>query len=257
MGIVRKTLIVVPCYDEAQRLEPARFLEVLEREPELGFGMGDDGSKDDTLSVLEGMRAASNGRIEVVALEKNQGKAEAVRRGVLRAFELGAEVAGYWDADLATPLEYIALFAERLEADELVMVFGSRVRLLGHHVDRKAIRHYIGRGFGTLAALALGLPVYDTQCGAKMFLATPAIRSAFEQRFDLVWAFDVELFSRLLRRQAEVGDIDVAAQCAEFPLKEWRDAPGSKLTFKHFPGIALELAKLYVTTRVGTRSHRR
>lgn len=257
MGIVRKTLIVVPCYEEAKRLEPARFLAVLEHEPMLGFVMVDDGSKDDTRSILEGLRDASKGRIEVVALDTNQGKAEAVRRGVLRAVELGAEVAGYWDADLATPLEYIVRFVERLEEDKLVMVFGSRVRLLGHHVERKAIRHYIGRGFGTLAALALGLPIYDTQCGAKVFRTTPAIKSAFEQPFELVWAFDVELFSRLLRREVEVGDIDVEEQCAEFPLREWRDAPGSKLTFKHFPGIALELAKLYVTTRAAARSHRR
>jgi glycosyltransferase involved in cell wall biosynthesis len=249
VGIVRKTLIVVPCYEEAKRLAPARFLEAVEREPALGFVMVDDGSKDDTRAILEGMRDASNRRIEVVALEKNQGKAEAVRRGVLRAFELGAETAGYWDADLATPLEDIARFAERLEAEKLVMVIGSRVRLLGHHIERKATRHYIGRGFGTLAALALGLPVYDTQCGAKIFAATPAIRSAFERPFELVWAFDVELFSRLLRRQAEVGDIDVAAQCAEFPLREWRDASGSKRTLKQLPGIALEIAKLYVTTR--------
>ena len=257
MGIVRKTLIVVPCYDEAQRLEPARFLEAVEREPSLGFVMVDDGSKAGTRSILESMRDASKGRIEAFSLERNQGKAEAVRRGVLRAFELGAEIAGYWDADLATPLEYITRFVQRLEEDHLVMVFGSRVRLLGHHVERKAIRHYIGRGFGTLAALALGLPVYDTQCGAKIFAATPAIRSAFGQPCELVWAFDVGLFSRLLRRQAEVGDIDVVGQCAEFPLKEWRDAPGSKLTLKLFPGIALELAKLYVTTRAAARSHRR
>lgn len=257
MGIVRKTLIVVPCYDEAKRLDPARFLEILEREPELGFVMVDDGSKDDTLSVLENLRAASKGRIEVVALERNRGKAEAVRRGVLRAYELGAEVTGYWDADLATPLDYIARFAKRLEEDGLVMVFGSRVRLLGHHVERKAIRHYIGRGFGTLAALALGMPIYDTQCGAKLFRTTPALKSAFEEPFELVWAFDVELFSRLLRREAEVGDIVVAAECAEYPLKEWRDAPGSKLTLKHFPSIALELAKLYVTTRGSGTSRRR
>ncbi len=253
MGIVRKTLIVVPCYDEAKRLEPARFLAAVEREPALGFVMVDDGSKDDTRSILESAKAASNGRIEVVALERNQGKAEAVRRGVLRAFELGAEITGYWDADLATPLDYIARFAEQLESEKLAMVLGSRVRLLGNHVERNALRHYIGRGFGTVASLALGLPVYDTQCGAKMFAVSPAIRSAFEEPFELVWAFDVELFARLLRRQAEVGDIDVATECAEFPLKEWRDAPGSKLTVKHFPSIVLELAKLFVTTRAPAR----
>jgi glycosyltransferase involved in cell wall biosynthesis len=256
MGIVRKTLVVIPCYNEAERLEPAAFLAVLEREPMLGFVMVNDGSKDRTASVLSALQGRAPGRIEVVHLEKNSGKAEAVRRGVLRAFELGAEVSGYWDADLATPLEYIARFAERLEQDELVMVFGSRVRLLGHRVERNALRHYIGRGFGTLAALALGVPIYDTQCGAKLFKAVPAVQSAFERPFELVWSFDVELFSRLLEREATVHDLVVARQCAEIPLAEWRDAPGSKITPKHFPSIALELVRLSVNTRLARRRRR-
>ncbi|HVR18072.1 MAG TPA: glycosyltransferase [Polyangiaceae bacterium] len=257
MGIVQKTLVVVPCYDEAKRLDPTAFLAVLEREPMLGFVMVNDGSTDDTKTILEALRERAPGRVEVVHLEKNSGKAEAVRRGVLRAFELGAEISGYWDADLATPLECISRFAERLEKSDLVMVVGSRVRLLGHHVERNAFRHYLGRGFGTLASLALGVPIYDTQCGAKLFKTTPAIRSAFESPFTLVWSFDVEFFSRLLAREADVGDIVFERHCAEFPLEAWRDAPGSKLTMRHFPSIALELARLYLTARAVRRPNRR
>jgi len=257
VGIVRKTLVVIPCYNEAKRLDSAAFLAALEREPMLGFVMVNDGSSDDTASVLNALSERSSGRVEVVHLAKNSGKAEAVRRGVLRAFELGAENSGYWDADLATPLEDIARFAERLERDDLVMVFGSRVRLLGHRVERNAFRHYIGRGFGTLAALALGVPIYDTQCGAKLFKVVPAVRSVFERPFTLVWSFDVELFSRLLEREATVHDIVVVRQCVEVPLDEWRDAPGSKITPRHFPGIALELVRLSMTTRLARRRSRR
>jgi dolichyl-phosphate beta-glucosyltransferase len=254
---MRTTRVVIPCYNEANRLRPDAFLEALEREPSLGFVMVNDGSTDETLSILEDMRRKAPERLSVVALERNSGKAEAVRRGILHAFELGAELAGYWDADLATPLSVIPEFAKLLERDDLVMVFGSRVRLLGHHVERSGFRHYIGRGFGTLAALALGLPIYDTQCGAKLFKANDAVKSAFDRPFSLVWAFDVELFARLLAREAEVGDIVVARQCAEFPLDEWRDAPGSKITLRHFPSIALELASLFVTTRAVRRAIRR
>ena len=159
MGIVRKTWVVVPCYDEAERLAPDAFVSELDREPALGFVLVDDGSCDRTLEILNGMRERAPGRIDVLALEKNSGKAEAVRRGVLRAFDLGAELAGYWDADLATPLRFIARFAEVLEREDVVMVMGSRVRLLGHRVERNALRHYVGRGFGTLAGLALGIDV--------------------------------------------------------------------------------------------------
>ena len=255
--MTRSTRVVVPCYNEASRLEPNAFVQAIARDPALAFVMVDDGSSDGTATILEELAKKAPERIDVVVLERNVGKAEAVRRGVLRAFELGAEIAGYWDADLATPLSYISEFATLLGKDDVVMVAGSRVRMLGHRIERSAIRHYIGRGFGTLAALALGLPVYDTQCGAKLFKTTAAIQSAFESPFTLRWAFDVELLARLLARETEVGDIEVERQCIEFPLEEWRDAPGSKITVRQLPKIALEIAKLYVTTRSARKAHRR
>src|SRR5688572_964698 len=183
MSIDRKTLVVVPCYNEAARLHTEAFFEALEREPLLGFVMVDDGSTDSTLSLLEEMREKRPDGVHVVCLVKNSGKAEAVRVGVLRAFELGADLTGYWDADLATPLSYIARFAEVLKRDNIALVLGSRVRLLGHRIERKALRHYVGRGVGTLASLSLGLHVYDTQCGAKLFKTTPAMHGAFETAF--------------------------------------------------------------------------
>jgi glycosyltransferase involved in cell wall biosynthesis len=255
--MTRSMRVVVPCYNEASRLEPNAFLQALARDPALAFVMVDDGSSDRTAAVLRSLAENAPEHVDVVVLERNVGKAEAVRRGVLRAFELGADITGYWDADLATPLSYISEFAKVLEKEDVLVVAGSRVRLLGHHIERSAIRHYIGRGFGTLAALALGLPVYDTQCGAKLFKTTAAVRSAFEQPFTLRWAFDVELFARLLARETEVRDIVVERQCVEFPLDEWRDAPGSKITVRQLPNIALEIAKLYATTRSARKARRR
>jgi dolichyl-phosphate beta-glucosyltransferase len=249
--------VVVPCYNEASRLEPSAFLEALGRDPALAFVMVDDGSSDGTAAILEGLREKAPERVAVVNLEQNVGKAEAVRRGMRRAFELGAEIAGYWDADLATPLAYISEFAKLLEREDVVLVAGSRVRLLGRHIERSPVRHYFGRGFATLAAMALGLPVYDTQCGAKLFKTTAAIQNAFEEPFTLRWAFDVELFARLIARETAVGDIVVERQCVEFPLEEWRDAPGSKITVRQLPKIALEIAKLYLTTRSARKAHRR
>ena len=47
--------------------------------------------------------------------QPNGGKAEAVRSGMLAAIDQGhAAVTGYWDADLATPLEVIPQLVARL-----------------------------------------------------------------------------------------------------------------------------------------------
>jgi hypothetical protein len=167
---------------------------------------------------------------------------------VQKTFELGAELSGYWDADLATPLRFIDEFATVLENPEVEMVLGSRVRLLGRRVQRNATRHYIGRGFATLVAMALRLPIYDTQCGAKLFRADDLFREVFAQPFELGWCFDVEIFTRLLQFERS-GRIELTRQCVEYPLQEWVDAPGSKLTARHFPGIVRELGELFVMAR--------
>lgn len=247
---MRKTWVIIPCYNEAARLNPSALLEALEGMPGLGFVLVDDGSRDATLQVLNDLHRQAPERIIVLGLSHNSGKAEAVRRGVLHAAAWGATLIGYWDADLATPLAYIERFAGVLDANEqTLLALGARVRMLGRRIERDAVRHYIGRCFATFAGIALGLPVYDTQCGAKLFKVTPPLLSAFEKPFTLRWSFDVELLSRLLKRQHDVGDIDVLRQCVEVPLEEWFDAPGSKVTAAAAPRVALELVTLLLKTR--------
>jgi dolichyl-phosphate beta-glucosyltransferase len=248
MGIVQDTVVVVPCYNEAARLDVAAFEKALEREPKLRFMFVDDGSTDDTRGVLERFSAGHPDRAEHRILGKNSGKAEAVRQGVMAAFELNPELIGYWDADLATPLEDIGSLARGLEDPKILLVLGSRVRLLGRHIERTTMRHYLGRVFASMASTVLGLPIYDTQCGAKLFRATPLMRSVFERPFELNWCFDVEFLARLLGLEAK-GLCSMREQCVEFALETWIDAPGSKLNLRQVPKVLGELARLGVIVR--------
>ena len=71
--------------------------------------------------------------------------------------------------------------------------------MMGTDIRRSAVRHYTGRLFATAGSLVLGVPVYDTQCGAKAFRVTDALRAALAEPFVSRWAFDVEVLGRLLR----------------------------------------------------------
>jgi hypothetical protein len=101
--------------------------------------------------------------------------------------------------------------------------------LLGRTIERNAVRHYVGRIFATAASLTLGLPVYDTQCGAKLFRVSPATKCLFDQPFLTRWLFDVEILARIIQRYARGLDGRPDDIVCEFPLPEWREVPGSKV----------------------------
>jgi hypothetical protein len=161
-------------------------------------------------------------------LPHNVGKAGAVQRGILAALQTDPELVGYWDADLSTPLDAVQEFIDVLDTNPQVeIVMGARVKLLGRRINRYASRHYFGRAFATAASLALDLPVYDTQCGAKIFRANPSIRQAFSAPFRSKWIFDVEILARYI---AATGRAAAGSRIYELPLRVWTDVPGSKVT---------------------------
>ncbi|MBX3251363.1 MAG: glycosyltransferase [Myxococcales bacterium] len=239
-----RVTLVVPCYDEERRLRPEAFLEALEAHPRLDLCFVDDGSRDGTRQVLEALRARASDRIRVLALEQNGGKAEAVRQGVLASIAAGDSLVGYWDADLATPFSELPAFIEVLDREpDVDVVLGSRVKLLGREVERRFHRHVYGRAFATVVSLMLGLPVYDTQCGAKVLRSTPTLRAAFEARFQSRWIFDVELLMRLVGAWQGEG-LEPARKVVEVPLRVWTDVPGSKVGVRDAIRAGVELAEL-------------
>ena len=238
-----ETAIVVPCYNEAQRLPAADFCAFLRDATDVCLVFVDDGSTDRTPERLIEVAAAGPERVEVLTLPANVGKAEAVRVGMLRALEREPGYVGYWDADLATPLRALHEFLTVLEQrPEVELVLGSRVVLLGRQIERRALRHYLGRVSATLIALALGLPVYDSQCGAKLFRATPTLDWLLAEPFVSRWIFDVEILARLI--EALGGPQPASQAIREYPLEEWRDVPGSKVSLGDYLGAAADLMRI-------------
>lgn len=237
-----EVVVVVPCFNEEARLDTERFLAFAEVFPPARFLFVDDGSTDGTARLLEALCGEKPASFAFFSLERNAGKAEAVRRGIVRALEEGAELVGFWDADLAAPLEAVPIFRAELESNPWVhLVMGSRVQMLGRRIERTPVRHYLGRVFATVVSLMLGLRVYDTQCGAKLFRATPEVREAFREPFRTRWLFDVEILARLLcRMPPEQIDPD-APRVHEVPLRRWRDVAGSKLRPKHMLRTPVDL----------------
>lgn len=248
-----RTIIIIPCFNEAARLDTPRFAEFLGQCPATDFLFVDDGSTDDTRAVLE--KFCDGDRASFVVHEKNQGKGESVRTGVGVALERKSSFVGYWDADLAIPLSTILDFLEIMRRRPAIeLVIGSRVRLLGRTIRRNAVRHYVGRVFATAVSLITQLPVYDTQCGAKMFRVNDRTAELFRDPFVSRWIFDVELLMRLMQRTGMTG---ASIPVYEFTLDHWSDVPGSKLKGADFVRAVPDLVRIVRRYGIGGARGRR
>jgi len=222
----RTRWVVIPCFNEVDRLSKEGVLE-LQAVPDVGVVLVDDGSDDGTRDLLLNVADGSDG-IELLVLQHNMGKAEAVRRGMNHALSLGAEVIGYLDADFATPPQDMLVLLDGLRSKNVKVCLGSRWLHLGAQIDRSSFRHYGGRLFATIASSVLKLSVYDTQCGAKAFEVNDILVRALSEPFLSRWAFDVELIGRLLNDRVESHGY-TELDFVEIPLRQWRDVKGSKI----------------------------
>ena len=243
---MRPISIVVPCYNEEQRLNPFAFRRFLVDSPRCRLVFVNDGSRDGTLEVLQRLQnACEPGLVEVVDLPQNGGKAEAVRQGMLYSLRSGSELIGFWDADLATPLDAVDDFVRVLDRYPPVeIVVGSRLQLLGHAVDRNAKRGFLGRCFAWAASFTLGIRLQDTQCGAKMFRQSSILAAVLHRPFLSKWIFDVELLARW-RQLREYGASDLGECLYERPLDAWTEVKGSRLKATDFLKAPLELWGIY------------
>ena len=173
----------------------------------------DDGSTDDTAASARSLVAQfPNLRVETVP---HGGKAAAVLWGMEHA---DGDLILFADADLATPITYLAEFrsAAALGAD---VVIGSREGEAASRIGEPEFRHLMGRGFNALVRLLLLPGIHDTQCGFKLF--TAEARDAILPRLRLyrgndgeivapkVTAFDVELLVVARRLGLEIAILPV------------------------------------------------
>jgi len=235
-----RTTIVIPCYNEANRLHLEMFLNFARENPKISFVFIDDGSKDFTINLLCGAAAALPDQIDVLVMSRNAGKAEAVRHGLKFAAKRGDKYVAFLDADLATPLNAINDFisvADRL--DNIDVVFGSRAGGLGRRVYRDFHRKIVSFVCAAMGRMATGLALKDSQCGAKLFRNTPHLRSCLDAPFTAGWLFDVELFLRISNPNKQDRK-----NFFEYPVLEWTEVPGSNIKLSDIIKSGIKMTSL-------------
>ncbi|MEC7173732.1 MAG: glycosyltransferase [Bacteroidota bacterium] len=222
--------IVIPCYNEANRLPFSKFEDFLTLNSNVFIFFVNDGSKDQTIKVLLALKKKFFNQIERVNLSQNQGKANAVLQGMMKAMEdKRFQKVAYLDADLATSLEECLRLSMYVK-DKVVLAFGSRILKIDNQIKRKWYRFILGRIVATAISKILEVSIYDSQCGCKIFEARTA-KKIFDKPFISKWLFDVEIFFRMI---GLFGRIEIQNHLREIPLKAWIDTPDSRISPMYF-----------------------
>jgi len=234
--------IVVPCYNEEERLLSDEFLHFVEENSGYHLCFVNDGSKDNTLEVLNNIRKGREDYITVYDCEKNGGKAEAVRLGMLHmAKKEDLDFIGFLDADLSTDLADFDDLVKTMEDNpEFKIVSGSRISRMGANITKESARKIISLTINFIIRKILSMDFKDTQCGAKIF-RKDVINIAFDKKFVTQWIFDVEIFKRMT---IHFGLKKAKTMLCEQPLKRWIHADGSKLSMKDSIKIVMQLAQI-------------
>ena len=236
-----KVVIIIPCYNEADRLDTNKFIDYLSKNTHLHFIFIDDGSTDNTNLIIKQIILKFNSLASLLINETNKGKAESVRLGVIESYKMNPDFIGFLDADLAAPIGEIDNLLKIIKKDKTKeVVFASRIQLIGSEIKRNYFRHFFGRVFATVVSNILNLPVYDTQCGAKIF-SRKICDDIFYEQFISPWLFDVELFARLLNVYGMERTIQMSY---EYPVSKWVDIDGSKVKPIYFLKAPFELLKI-------------
>lgn len=152
-GAGKQALILVPAYNESQRILPVisgarRFHEVL---------VVDDGSSDNTAEIAESAGA------QVICQVPNQGKGAALRIGFQRALEDGYQVVITLDADGQHDPSEIPNFIDRYFQNQADLIIGARDFSQIPFVRR--IANSLGR---ITFSWAIGQNIPDNQSGYRL-----------------------------------------------------------------------------------------
>jgi CheY-like chemotaxis protein len=233
--------IVIPCYNEEERLSSAVFQKFATENLGYHLCFVNDGSTDNTLDVLKKLREGNEDNISIYNCERNGGKAEAVRQGILHlSKDQQFNYLGYLDADLSTDFRDFDELVQTLENSDFKIVSGSRISRMGANITKESARKIISKTINLIIQKILGMSFKDTQCGAKI-MKSDMVSPIFEKKFITRWLFDVEIFMRMKNFYGKDKAKDLIC---EQPLKRWIHADGSKLSMKDSIKIIGQLGQI-------------
>ena len=242
--------IVVPCYNESQRLLSTDYLQFVKEYPEFHLIFVDDGSTDNTFEIIEDLSKQS-ANISAIKQSKNTGKAQAIRFGMEHIINQPFDCIGYLDADLAIPFSELLRLKDKL-GNGYDFVFSSKKVTEGSDLEYKFKRYFVGRVLSSMVKMSLKTSIFDTQCGCKLMIKDVA-KVAFKDPFINSWLFDIEILWRLI---IEHGNTYIEEKTLEVPVMKLIDRGSSRIKATDLISLPFQFIKIHLHYRKLKRSTR-
>lgn len=233
--VTPRLVVLIPAYNEADRigstLESYRNFLTLQETWDCEILVVDDGSSDSTSQVVKQSAKQDFPEVPVqcVSLSNNQGKGEALSRGIQHIAEINSEndpiLILTQDADGSGDLKYLNQMYPELQrlvgsgtaSDEQwnvkALVTGNR------NYNFFSPRGITRWGFQTCVSIIMGgLGVQDSQCGYKL-MTLPTATLLYKDLHLKGWAHDVEVLYRAKILGVPLTQISI----------DWFDKDGSKV----------------------------
>ncbi|NVK64416.1 MAG: glycosyltransferase family 2 protein [Flavobacteriales bacterium] len=200
--------IIIPAYNEEKRITDTLVSMsnyLLRQEYHYEILVVDDGSSDKTVRVVQALQLTVP-NIRILALERNQGKGAAVRKGMLEA---KGSIRLFSDADGATPIEELEKVIHPICSGEVDIAIGSRY-LENSDVQKKQPRYRViwSRLVNKMVQRFLLPGIVDPHCGFKAFTATSA-EALFQRSSINEWSFDLEILAMAKKMGFDIKEIPV------------------------------------------------
>jgi dolichol-phosphate mannosyltransferase len=201
----RKTLVVVPTYDERENVGPISE-SVFRAAPDVHLLFVDDDSPDGTGALLDEM-AARDGRVHVLHHGRKAGLGRAYVDGFRWGLEQGYERLFEMDADHSHDPREIPAFLEAAESADLVL--GTRYKGGIRVINWPLSRLLISMSAGGFVRLVTGLPVSDPTGGYKCYSAEVLRAIHLESIVSNGYSFQIETTFEAWRRGFRIAEVPI------------------------------------------------
>lgn len=192
-----KCCVIIPTYNNSDTLQNV-IQAVLKYTSQVI--VVNDGSTDKTKKILENFKDI---RIDVVGYNRNKGKGYALKRGFLRALDLGYEYAITIDSDGQHLPSDLPVFLDMLPKGNGTIFVGER-RMPGENVPAK--NTFANKFSNFWFKLYTGKKIPDTQCGFRLY---PLKKLQHLKFYSKKYEFEIEVLVRSSWNGIEIDSVPI------------------------------------------------